>query len=325
MKGKLLTALRSMDGYISGQELCKRFGVSRTAVWKGMQKLKSEGYQIEAIPNKGYRLMESSDILSAEEIKSFQKTDWAGHPIVYFDVTDSTNIQAKRLAEDGWAHGTLVVAGCQEAGRGRRGRSWVSKKQEGIFMTILLRPDLKPEEASMLTLVAAMAVMGAIQKTLGLPAKIKWPNDIILNGKKICGILTEMSAEIEIIHYVVIGIGINVSNRQFEGELKDTATSIFLESGRQIHRARLIEAVWEEFEGCYDSFCRRKDLSELKEKYNRHLVNLNQQVRVLDPKEPFEGVARGIMPTGELIVETKEGRKFISSGEVSVRGMYGYL
>lgn len=325
MKSEILTALRNTKEYVSGQELCEKLGVSRTAVWKGMQKLKEEGYRIEAVPNKGYRLTESPDVLSAEELESIRKTAWAGQKIVYYDVTDSTNIQAKRLADEGAPHGTLVVAERQSAGRGRRGRYWESAEHEGIFMTILLRPEFKPEQASMLTIIAAMAVTKAIRTMLQLSANIKWPNDIVLNGKKICGILTEMNTEIDAINYVVIGIGINVSNRQFGEEAAEIATSIAMESGLQVHRAELIESVWEWFEFYYDRFCKDGNLERIQKEYDACLVNRDRQVRILDPKEPFVGIARGITKTGELIVETEEGVKLVSSGEVSVRGIYGYV
>ncbi len=325
MKSALLSALRGTAGYVSGQELCEALGVSRTAVWKGMQKLKKEGYQIEAIPNKGYRLVESPDIIDPDELSSIRQTAWAGKKIVYFDVTDSTNIQAKRLAEEGAPHGTLVIAGRQEAGRGRRGRAWESPAQDGVFMTVLLRPDLKPKDASMLTLVAAMAVAKAVRQLYGLPAMIKWPNDVLLSGKKICGILTEMSAEIDSVNYLVTGIGINVSNRKFEGEVSQMATSILLEGGKRARRVELIEAVWEQYEKYYDLFMKKMDLSDIVEEYNGSLVNLGRQVRILDPKEPFVGTAEGITPKGELLVETGQGTRRVSSGEVSVRGLYGYV
>lgn len=325
MKSALLSALRGTAGYVSGQELCEALGVSRTAVWKGMQKLKKEGYQIEAIPNKGYCLVESPDIIDPDELSSIRQTAWAGKKIVYFDVTDSTNIQAKRLAEEGAPHGTLVIAGRQEAGRGRRGRAWESPAQDGVFMTVLLRPDLKPKDASMLTLVAAMAVAKAVRQLYGLPAMIKWPNDVLLSGKKICGILTEMSAEIDSVNYLVTGIGINVSNRKFEGEVSQMATSILLEGGKRARRVELIEAVWEQYEKYYDLFMKKMDLSDIVEEYNGSLVNLGRQVRILDPKEPFVGTAKGITPKGELLVETGQGTRRVSSGEVSVRGLYGYV
>lgn len=325
MKTELLAALRNSDGYVSGQELCETLGVSRTAVWKVMQKLKAEGYEIEAVSNKGYRLISSPDVLSAEELESIRKTSWAGQEIVYYDVTDSTNVQAKRIAEEGGMHGTLVVADRQESGKGRRGRGWDSPKNTGIFMTMLLRPTVKPDKASMLTLVAAMAVAKGIRLYTGLPAGVKWPNDIVINGKKVCGILTEMNTEIEYINYVVIGIGINVLNQSFPDEIKDVATSLLLEKGEPVKRAGLIEAIWEQFEIYYDKFCSKGNLSEIKEEYNSLLVNLDRQVRVLDPREPYEGTARGITDGGELMVEAEDGIRLVSSGEVSVRGIYGYV
>lgn len=325
MKSEILTALRENKDYVSGQQLCEKLGVSRTAVWKDIQKLKNEGYTIEAIPNKGYHLVETPDILSEDELQSIRKTNWIGGEIHYYDEIDSTNTQAKRLAEAGSVHGTYVVAERQKTGKGRRGRAWESPKGSGIFMTLLLKPEMNPNHASMLTLVAAMAVTKAMRTTLELPAQIKWPNDIVLNGKKICGILTEMSAEIDYINYVVVGIGINVSNKEFPEEISHTATSILLESGKTIRRAALIEAVWEQFEFYYKLFCRTYDLSEIYEEYNHFLANQNRQVKVLDPQEPYEGIAMGITKRGELIVDTPKEKKLVSSGEVSVRGIYGYV
>lgn len=325
MKTELLAALRSAEGFVSGQELCDKFGVSRTAVWKSIQKLKAEGYQIEAVPNKGYCLTGVADILNKEELENLRNTEWTGNKVVYFEVTDSTNIQAKRLGEEGWPHGTLVVAGRQEAGRGRRGRTWESPGHTGVFMTVLLRPSFLPGQASMLTIVAAMAVTKAVRVKYGLDVQIKWPNDIVLNGRKICGILTEMNTEIDAINYVVIGIGINVSNERFGDDTAKVATSLRIEGGGEIRRAELIWAVWEAFEAYYGIFIKTGDLQGIKHEYDGYLVNIDRQVRVLDQKEPFTGTARGITAHGELIVETDEGIKRVSSGEVSVRGIFGYV
>lgn len=310
---------------MSGQELCDKFGVSRTAVWKSIQKLKAEGYQIEAVPNKGYCLTGVADILNKEELENLRNTEWTGNKVVYFEVTDSTNIQAKRLGEEGWPHGTLVVAGRQEAGRGRRGRTWESPGHTGVFMTVLLRPSFLPGQASMLTIVAAMAVTKAVRVKYGLDVQIKWPNDIVLNGRKICGILTEMNTEIDAINYVVIGIGINVSNERFGDDTAKVATSLRIEGGGEIRRAELIWAVWEAFEAYYGNFIKTGDLQGIKHEYDGYLVNIDRQVRVLDQKEPFTGTAHGITAHGELIVETDEGIKRVSSGEVSVRGIFGYV
>ena len=325
MKAEILTILKDTDGYVSGQELCERFGVSRTAVWKAMNQLKKEGYEIESVQNKGYHLVKTPDILSKNELVSIRKTKWVGTEICYFDVTDSTNTQAKSLGEGDAPNGTLVVAGKQESGRGRRGRSFESPAGTGIFMTLLLRPEIEPQNASMLTLVSALAVAKGIEHMVDLPVQIKWPNDIVINGKKVCGILTEMSAQMDYVNYIVIGIGINVGNEEFPEEIKDVATSIYLESGKHVNRAMLIEKIWEEFEDYYELYEKTQDLSSLVNEYDSYLVNRGQKVRVLDSKEPYEGKAMGITDRGELIVDTWEARRLVSAGEVSVRGVYGYV
>lgn len=263
--------------------------------------------------------------LSEKALKKIRSTEWVGEEICYFPVVDSTNTKAKQLAEEGYPAGTLVVAEQQEAGRGRRGRGWESPQGAGIFMTLLLKPEIEPNNASMLTLVAALAVSAAITKQTDRPAAIKWPNDIVMNGKKVCGILTEMSAQIDYVNHIVVGIGINVHNETFPEELSEMATSLYLETGEHLNRAALIEEIWENFERYYAIFLETQDLSGLVREYDAHLVNRNQVVKVLDPKEPFEGRARGITARGELIVDTWESRRLVSAGEVSVRGVYGYV
>ena len=299
--------------------------VSRTAIWKVMNQLKDEGYVIDAVKNKGYKLIQTPDIVTAEEVDSLLETEWAGHPVVYEEEQESTNQTAKMLAEQGASHGTLVVAERQVSGRGRRGRTWHSPKGSGIWMSILLRPQSHPMSASMLTLVAAMAVAKGITRCTGMEAKIKWPNDIVINGKKVVGILTEMSAQMDYVNHIVVGVGINVNNESFPEEIAQNATSLLLQSGKRVNRAALIEAVWEEFEHYYDRFMAYQDLRDLRKEYDASLANKGQKVRVLDTKEPFEGVAQGITDRGELIVDTWEARKLVSSGEVSVRGIYGYV
>lgn len=325
MKAEILAMLRESDGYVSGQELCNKFGVSRTAIWKAINQLKDMGYEIEAVPNKGYHLVSAPDVMNEAEIKSLLHTEWAGQELFCFDEIDSTNTKAKELAEQGYPSGTLVVADRQIAGRGRRGRSWDSPAGIGIFMTLLLKPDINPNNASMLTLVTALATAQAISDVTGAGAKIKWPNDIVINGKKVCGILTEMSAQFDYINHIVIGIGINVHNESFPEEIRETASSLLLESGKRIHRADLIARFLERFEAGYAIFLQTEDLEGLMKDYNALLVNIQKQVRILDPKEPFEGKAIGITKRGELIVDTWESRKLVSSGEVSVRGIYGYV
>ena len=326
MKEEILRLLRSADGYISGQELCNRFGVSRTAVWKAINQLKEAGYEIEAQQNKGYRLMAAPDLMTEAEIKSLLHTDWVAKEVLYFDTIDSTNTKAQELAEKGYPSGTLVVADKQESGKGRRGRSWVSPSGTGIFMTLMIKPDINPNNASMLTLVAALAVAKAITSVTGEEALIKWPNDIVVNGKKVCGILTEMNAQFDYINHIVVGIGINVHNESFPEEISQMASSLMIEAGcKRFHRAQIIAETMAYFEQYYDTFLKTQDLSALVREYDELLVNRNKSVRVLDPKEPFDGKAMGITPKGELIVDTWESRKLVSSGEVSVRGIYGYV
>ena len=326
MKEEILRLLRSADGYISGQELCNRFGVSRTAVWKAINQLKEAGYEIEAQQNKGYRLMAAPDLMTEAEIKSLMHTEWVAKEVLYFDTIDSTNTKAQELAEKGYPSGTLVVADKQESGKGRRGRSWVSPSGTGIFMTLMIKPDINPNNASMLTLVAALAVAKAITSVTGEEALIKWPNDIVVNGKKVCGILTEMNAQFDYINHIVVGIGINGHNESFPEEISQMASSLMIEAGgKRFHRAQIIAETMSYFEQYYDTFLKTQDLSALVREYDELLVNMNKAVRVLDPKEPFDGKAMGITPKGELIVDTWESRKLVSSGEVSVRGIYGYV
>lgn len=324
MKEKILTALRESDGYVSGQELCQKLGVSRTAVWKAINSLKEAGYEIEAVTNRGYRICSAPDVLSKEELISIQKTKWIGQELYYYSSLDSTNNKAKELGDNGSINGTVVVADQQTAGRGRRGRSWETPLGDAIAVTIMLKPEMNPGNASMLTLVAALAVSKAIEEVTGEIAGIKWPNDLIMDSRKVCGILTEMSAQFDYINHIVIGIGINVHTKEFPEELKEIATSIYKATGQTVRRADLIERILEWFENYYEIFMKTEDLSQLVREYNSLLVNKGRTVRVLDPKEPFEGKAMGITERGELIVDTWESRRLVSSGEVSVRGLHGY-
>jgi len=326
MKTKILQTLRETDGYISGQELCNMLKISRTAVWKYINKLKEEGYQIEAVPNKGYHLLMVPDVLTESEIQSRLHTNWVGSQISCYDVIDSTNEAAKRAAEQGGIHGALFLAEQQNFGKGRRGRNWVSPPKTGIWMTILLRPKLEPSYASMLTLLAAFSMSKAIEKAADVKTEIKWPNDIVVNGKKVCGILTEMSAEMEWIHYVVIGLGTNVNIKDFPEELEKKATSLMREAGKQVKRVPIICAFLEQFEKDYESFMEEKNLSGILEQYNERLVNCGRNVQVLDPAGEYTAMAKGIDRYGALLVETEKGEKVaITSGEVSVRGIYGYV
>ena len=251
-------------------------------------------------------------------------TKWAGKTVHFARETDSTNLWIKRLAKEGASEGTLALAEFQSAGRGRLGRSWEVPEGTSVMMSILLRPKFEPQYAPTLTLVMGMAVAKAVKK-LGFDVSIKWPNDVVVSHKKICGILTEMGVRDGKIDYAVIGVGINVNIREFPEEMADKATSLYLESGREFDRSQLPGLVMEAFEEYYEKFAATCDLRGLKEEYESILANYNQPVRVL-AKEPYEGVARGITDGGELLVEKTDGTIVaVSAGEVSVRGLYSYV
>ena len=251
-------------------------------------------------------------------------TKWAGKTVHFARETDSTNLWIKRLAKEGAPEGTLALAEFQSAGRGRLGRSWEVPEGTSVMMSILLRPKFEPQYAPTLTLVMGMAVAKAV-KNLGFDVSIKWPNDVVVSHKKICGILTEMGVRDGKIDYAVIGVGINVNIKEFPEEMADKATSLYLESGKEFDRSQIPGLVMEAFEKYYEKFAATCDLSGLKEEYESILANYNQPVRVL-AKEPYEGVARGITDGGELLVEKTDGTiATVSAGEVSVRGLYSYV
>ena len=326
MKTKILTYLRNTDEYLSGEQLSRQFQVSRTAVWKYMKQLREEGYEIESVPRKGYRLLKTADKVTASEILSQNKAQWVGQEIEYFESTDSTNNRIRSFAENGRKEGLLAVAEEQTGGKGRWGRNWVSPKGTGIWISLLLRPQIEPQKASMVTILAALALVKAIKRTIDLDVQIKWPNDVIINGKKVCGILTEMSAELEAIHYIIVGIGINANTEQFDEEIMDRATSIYLESGKKIKRAKLIAEFCQEIEQLYEIFIERGDLENVKEEYEYCLSNIGKTVKIIKNKQELLRKAIGINELGELIVEDDKGtRETVFSGEVSVRGLYGYV
>lgn len=325
-KDEILMMLRERNTYMSGQELCEKFGVSRTAVWKVMTQLKKEGYEIESVQNKGYRLIRQEDVLSEAEIKSRLQTKWAGQQVVFYDITGSTNNDCKLMAENDAKEGLLVVADAQTGGKGRRGRRWENPKGTNVAMSLLLRPSFAPDTAPGVTLVMALAVSEAFRRIAKTDTAIKWPNDLVIGGKKVCGILTEMSVEMDAINYVVIGVGLNVNGENFSEELKNKATSLKLETGKVISRASLVAETMKYFEEYYASYCEHGNLSGLIELYNSRLVSLNREVLVLDPKGEFGGISRGINETGELMVEKEDGTVVaVYAGEVSVRGVYGYV
>lgn len=256
-----------------------------------------------------------------------------GKNIIYYDAVDSTNTVAKRLGKEPGRHGVLVLAESQSAGRGRMGREWDSPKNEGIWMSLILQPAIDICNASMLTLIAALAVNRGIRNVTKLNSFIKWPNDIIINGKKVCGILTEMSTTKDMLECIVVGIGINVSNNNFDRELRDKATSLSGEGYLHNDKIQLLNEIMVSMEYYYDIFLKTQNLKELSKEYNNALINIDKTVKIIERGNEFIGVALGINELGELLVKTdvvidgekKEVIKEVVSGEVSVRGVYGYI
>lgn len=320
MKNKLLTILKECDGFISGEEIGERLGVSRTAVWKNISKLKSMGYQIEAVTNKGYRLIENEiDIINEAEIKDGLNTSVIGNEIYYFNEVESTNDEIRKLGENGYKEGVIVIAETQTNGKGRRGRAWTSPKYSGIWMSMLLTPEIAPIEAPRLTLVAGLCMCKAIRDLTGLSALIKWPNDILINGKKVCGILTEMSAEIESVNYIILGIGVNVNNNEFPEELKDIASSLKIEGNINYQRKKIIKCFLEYFEKYYFNFIKDNNFSAFVDEYKKYSATLGKEVTVIG-RENFNAEAIDINDDGELVVKKEDGSILtVFSGEVSVR------
>lgn len=290
------------------------------------------------------------DCITREGVDPLLHTKWAGRNLICYEETDSTNLRISQLGKEGAPHGTLAVAERQTSGRGRRGRSWESPAGCSIYMSILLRPDIEPNKAPMLTLVTACSVAEALKQLNGRfrttesvcgcgaagevmisgkpepQVQIKWPNDIIINGKKLAGILTEMNAQAGKIGYVTVGVGINVNITDFPREIKKTATSLCLEYGHKVKREPVIAAVIERMEANYEIFMRTQDLSGLMDNYSKMLVNKDRDVLISGEKEQYRAHALGITSTGELIVRREDGtEEEVYAGEVSVRGVYGYV
>lgn len=328
MKSAVLDELKkNMGKYISGEELSKKIGVSRTSVWKYINKLKEEGYVIESSTNKGYVLIESPDALYPNEIKGLMNTKLIGKEIVFLDSIDSTNNYAKKMGEKEFQEGTLIIAEEQTAGRGRLGREWISPKGKGIWMTIMLKPDIKPEQAAQITLIASFAVVLGIRKICNIDAMIKWPNDVVVKGKKLCGILTEMGAEIDRINYLIVGIGINANTDEvdFANSGLGIATSIKIQKGEDIDRKLLISDIIKNFEKLYMDFIESGSIEYIIKDYKKVSATLGKDVRILAKGEEWHGIALDINSHGHLMVKMDDGKiKEISSGEVSVRGIYEY-
>lgn len=328
MKEEILKLLKEKrDGFVSGQEISDKFGVSRTAIWKYINAIKEQGYEIEAVSKKGYRLISSPDILTYEEIGPLLKTKYIGRKILYFDSLDSTNIKAKYLASSGEADGAVVISEEQTMGKGRLGRSFISPKGKGIWMSIILRPEIEPISASIITQIAAAAVNSAAAQ-IGVKTYIKWPNDIILNGKKVCGILTEMSAELTNINYVIMGIGINANLdiEDYTDEVKKCATSLKIETGKSIDRKELLARFLNNFEDLYEEFIINDNIKRIIKICRENSILIGREINVIKRGNAVKAKALDINDEGLLVVEYENGKiESLISGEVSIRGLKSYV
>ncbi|MGF7184216.1 BirA family biotin operon repressor/biotin-[acetyl-CoA-carboxylase] ligase [Desulfitispora alkaliphila] len=321
MKQKILELLKHNKGTpISGEDISVQLGVSRTAIWKQINSLKAEGYLIESKSRRGYMLVEAPDILYPPELKIKLGDSIFSRDIHYKKQVDSTNTWAKRLADEGALEGSLAIAEEQTGGRGRRGRAWHSADQKGIWMSVVLRPKIPPTGAAKLTFVAAVAVVKAVKNVTGVELGIKWPNDLYYQGKKVCGILTEMKAEVDLIDYVIIGMGVNVNQEavDFPEELNDIATSVALASGQRALRQDIAAQILLELEREYVSFVGNGFESTLK-RWQELDLTYGKEVLVQEFSHQYTGIAQGVDADGSLLVETEKGRKAVSAGDVSIR------
>ena len=319
----LLQCLRETEGYLSGEELSRRLGVSRSAVWKAVARLRSEGYPIASAPRRGYRLDGPPDLLEKGTILAGLKTQTFGRSLSVFKSVDSTNEEAKRQAAQGAPHGAVFLAERQTGGKGRLGRHWDSPPGEGVWMSLLLRPAGPPAEASVLTLLAGLAVCNALRGECGCDAWIKWPNDIVAGGKKLCGILTEVAAEMDRIHWAVVGIGLNANQGAFPDEIAWKATSLRLETGRRVERSAVLRRILLELEEAYRLYYEERRPGFL-EAYQARCISLGRRVRAERGGNPLEGEAVAVTAEGDLLLRCGNGRlEAVRSGEVSVQGIYG--
>jgi BirA family biotin operon repressor/biotin-[acetyl-CoA-carboxylase] ligase len=316
---QILTALRSHPDGISGAELAEQLGISRAAIWARIEELRKLGYDVAASPHTGYRLLEVPDVLHADDLLSrLGKTRVIGRDVRVFQQTTSTNDVIEKLARDGVKEGTVVFAETQSKGRGRLGRRWYSAPGAGLWFSVLLRPRLRPLAATRITVAAATALTRAIHAETGLTPKIKWPNDILLRDRKVVGILTELSAELDTIKHVILGIGVNVNQTEFAPEIRKLATSLKAEAGYHVDRAELAAAILRELDADYTRAC-DDGFAELADEWEASCSTLGCEVTIQVGNRKLQGRAEALDPDGALLLRTEYGRlERIVGGDVSV-------
>lgn len=321
-RNAILDVLRANEGsYVSGEDISRMLDVSRTAVWKHIQGLRREGYLVDSNPRQGYKLMAVPDLLLPNEILHGLRTSRLGRTIYHFMTIGSTNQEAKRLATDGAAEGTIVIAEHQTSGRGRLSRPWFSPASGGIWFSLILRPEVQPAHAAKFTFLGAVAVANAIRAVTGLAVEIKWPNDIHFQGRKLAGILTEMSAELDAINFMVMGIGINVNIEEivFPADIREIATSLQRETTQKISRHVLLCNILQQFEALYDRI-KAEGFDSVFAAWRTMNCTLGYEVSVSSANQQFIGIAKDIDDEGALIIEKQDGGlERVIAGDVSVR------
>ena len=309
IRKKLLQAFSQAGGeFISGQKIAEITGASRTAVWKHIEGLRQDGYELEAVPRKGYRILSVPDKMSADSIRLQLQTKTFGQHIYYVESIDSTQKMAKELANDDAVEGTLVIADEQSSGRGRMARKWSSPKGKGVWMSLIIKPNIPLMQAPQLTLLTAVAVAQGIEEAIASRPQIKWPNDILIDGKKVTGILTEMQAESDRIHSIIIGIGINVNQteRDFPEELQDIATSLYLQTNQIQSREKVINAVLMKLEWLYELYA-REGFAPIKELWESFAISVGKMITATTPQKKIVGEALGITDDGVLLMKDAQG------------------
>jgi BirA family transcriptional regulator, biotin operon repressor / biotin---[acetyl-CoA-carboxylase] ligase len=321
VRKKLLDAFTAANKeYVSGQYLADLIGCSRTAVWKHIEELRKHGFELEAVKRKGYRILTTPENVSADEIRIGLKTKFLGQVIQYEERVDSTQKIAQRLAYEDVPEGTVVIAEEQLSGRGRMERKWHSPKYTGIWMSLILRPKIPISKAPQLTLITAVAVVQAIEELTGLLPDIKWPNDILIRGKKVTGILTELQAESDRISSVIIGIGMNVNqmNEDFPEELQTIASSLAIEKGEKISRAALIRAVLTNLERLYLLYL-EQGFAPLKIMWESYAISIGKNIIARTLTGSIHGRAMGINDEGVLLIEDPSGKThFVYSADIEL-------
>lgn len=329
VKEQVLSSLIATTDFLSGEQLKNELGVSRTSIWKSINKLKEEGYQIESITNRGYRLIEKPGQL-VESLLTHDLRQRGFEEVVVLDTVDSTNLEAKRRALSVKGKG-LYISKEQTQGKGRRGRTWQSPKGSGLYMSLLLRPNIEPAVASMVTLLAGLAVCNSIKDLFGIETLIKWPNDLVVNKKKLCGILTEMNTEVDFVNYIVVGIGMNLFQTEFPEEVALMATSLIESSNGtlnslKIDQHQLIIRIIDYLLAYLLQLEKNQNISFIRDEYEQKCVNIKGDLKLESNSVVTTCVGKGISDQGHLMVMDAEGvLREVSSGEVSVRGIYGYV